>query len=115
MLSIQRSSIASAVILVLAFSFSAAAASPDRLRGPVDPRRTVAISGTVHRLAQPQFDRGALDPATPVGRVVILIQPSAAQQADLDQLLISLQNPSSPLFHRWLTPEEFGNRFGLSP
>ncbi|MGA2268739.1 MAG: protease pro-enzyme activation domain-containing protein [Bryobacteraceae bacterium] len=45
---------------------------------------------------------------------LILFKPSSAQQADLDQLLADQQNPSSPLFRRWLTPEEFGNRFGLS-
>jgi uncharacterized protein (TIGR03437 family) len=47
-------------------------------------------------------------------RVVLLVKRSAAQQTELDQLLADQQNPSSPQFHRWLTPEEFGNRFGLS-
>ena len=46
--------------------------------------------------------------------MVLLVKPSATQQADLDHLLADQQNPSSTLFHRWLTPEAFGNRFGLS-
>src|SRR5208283_2340985 len=33
----------------------------------------------------------------------------------LDQFLAGLQDPTSSDFHRWLTPEEFGNRFGPSP
>ena len=37
-----------------------------------------------------------------------------AQQADLSQLLIDQQNPGSPLYHQWLTPQQFGARFGLS-
>jgi uncharacterized protein (TIGR03437 family) len=44
----------------------------------------------------------------------LLTKPSVAQQADLNQLLVDQQNPSSPQFHKWLTPEEFANRFGLS-
>ena len=37
-----------------------------------------------------------------------------AQQADLTQLLAAQLNPSSPNYHQWLTPEQFGARFGLS-
>jgi subtilase family serine protease len=39
---------------------------------------------------------------------------TAAQQADLNQLLQDQQNPSSPSYHQWLTPAQFGTRFGLS-
>lgn len=39
---------------------------------------------------------------------------TAAQQAALNQLLIDQQNPSSPRYHQWLTPEQFGAQFGLS-
>ncbi|MEO6982711.1 MAG: protease pro-enzyme activation domain-containing protein, partial [Edaphobacter sp.] len=31
-----------------------------------------------------------------------------AQQAELTQLLSDQQNPGSPLYHQWLTPEQFG-------
>src|ERR1035438_1814892 len=46
--------------------------------------------------------------------MMLLAKPSAAQQAELNQLLADQQNPSSPQFHKWLTPETFGARFGLS-
>jgi MYXO-CTERM domain-containing protein len=32
---------------------------------------------------------------------------------DLDALLRDQQNPASPLYHAWLTPEQYGERFGL--
>jgi uncharacterized protein (TIGR03437 family) len=44
----------------------------------------------------------------------LFLKPSASQQADLRQLLDDQQNPASPLYHRWLTPDEFADRFGLS-
>ena len=35
-------------------------------------------------------------------------------QAALTQLLADQQNPSSPHYHKWLTPKEFARRFGPS-
>ena len=103
-----------ALILLLGLAGVSAAAVPDRVTRPVDVNHTRTLSGQVHRLAQAQFDRGAVDPAMPLEYMLVLFQPSAAQQTDLDGLLVDQQNPSSPHFHQWLTPEEFGNRFGLS-
>ena len=37
-----------------------------------------------------------------------------AQQAALDRLLADQQTPSSPNYHKWLTPEQYADRFGLS-
>ena len=46
--------------------------------------------------------------------LTIVLKPSAAQQADLEQLLGEQQDPSSSNYHRWLTPEEYADRFGAS-
>ncbi len=100
-----------AALLLIA---SAAAGPRDRITSPVDSGRTRAISGNVHRLAQPQFDRGDADAGMQMNDVVVLFTPSAAQQAGLDQLLADQQNPSSARFRKWLSPDEFGSRFGLS-
>ncbi len=43
------------------------------------------------------------------------MKPSAAQQADLDRLLEEQRDRSSPNYRHWLTPEQFGDRFGLAP
>src|SRR5580698_3472064 len=102
------------VTILLLSAFGAIGAVPDRVTRPVDSGRVVSINGNVHRLAQPQFDRGAADPGMPMDYMVVLVKPSTAQQADLDQLLADQQNPSSGHFRQWLTPEAFGNRFGLS-
>jgi subtilase family serine protease len=40
-------------------------------------------------------------------------KPSPVQQADLQRLLEDQQNLTSAHYHQWLTPEEFGNRYGL--
>ena len=59
-------------------------------------------------------DRGEVDASLTLRHVTLILQPSAAQQADLADLLTRQQNPSSPDFHRWLTPEQYGARFGLA-
>jgi uncharacterized protein (TIGR03437 family) len=93
---------------------AAAAAPPSRITRPVDPARTVVVPGRIHSMAQPQYDRGAVDPSKRLNHVMVMLKPSAVQQAGLDALLVDQQNPSSPNFRKWLTPEQFGERFGVN-
>ena len=39
---------------------------------------------------------------------------TAVQQADLEQFLRAIQNRRSPQYHKFLTPGQFGNRFGVN-
>jgi len=78
------------------------------------PMRTVQLSGNLHPLAQPRYDRGRLPGGTPIGLVTIAFRRTAAQQADLDRLLENQRSPASPDYHRWLTPEQYATRFGVS-
>ena len=96
------------------FNGYSAAAPPDRVTRPVNRAQIQAIKGSHHPLAVPQFDGGAVDPTQPLDYVLIIFKPSAAQQSDLAQLLAAQQNPASPEFHKWLTPEQFADRFGVS-
>ncbi|MGA3101087.1 MAG: Ig-like domain repeat protein [Terracidiphilus sp.] len=83
----------------------------DRLLSPiVASQRTV--TNLVHPLATKQNDLGRVNPNQVFHRMVLLTQRSAAQEADLEQLLQEQQDPSSPQYHQWLTPVEFGQRFG---
>ena len=90
-------------------------AQPDRIPGAIDQNRTIALKGNVNPGAQPQFDLGPANPSLPLGYVSMLFKPSPGQQAALEQLLIDQQNPSSPSYHKWLQPEQYADRFGLSP
>jgi uncharacterized protein (TIGR03437 family) len=109
-----------AAFLSLFFAIPASAQSPraphsiNRVTAKVDAAKMHPLAGQTHYLAQPQYDQGVVDPAMRMERMMLMVQPSAAQQTDLDALLANLQNHSSPSFHQWLTPEEFGDRFGLT-
>ncbi|HWW22396.1 MAG TPA: protease pro-enzyme activation domain-containing protein [Edaphobacter sp.] len=84
--------------------------------------RIVAINGssrvpvqhTIPTRARVANDLGSAPSDTKLSTVSLHFNVTAAQQADLTQLLVDQQNPSSPNYHKWLTPEQFGARFGLN-
>lgn len=69
----------------------------------------------VHPLAQPRYDQGPVEATFRLGHIQMMFQQTAAQRAGLDQLLAAQRDPSSPDYHHWLTPEQYADRFGLSP
>jgi len=89
--------------------------TPDRVSSPLHAGQSVALRGSVPRQALPQFDRGPVEPALRFGYVRLLTVPTASQQKDLNRLLAEQQDRKSPNYHKWLTPEQWADRFGLSP
>src|SRR5437879_633464 len=87
---------------------------PNRITQPVDPQRSVTLQGNTHPLARPEFDRGAVSDAMPMGRILLLLQRSPDQEQALQQLLEEQQSKSSPNYHAWLPPEQFGQQFGVA-
>jgi hypothetical protein len=81
----------------------------------IDENDRVVLHGNVPAGARPEFDAGPTDPSLPMKRTILLLKIAPEKQAQLDRLVAEQQDPSSPNFHRWLTPEEFGERFGRSP
>ena len=55
-----------------------------------------------------------MSPSLPLPYVTLALAPSDAQAADLAQLLADQHTPGSPDYHRWLTPEQYAQRFGVS-
>lgn len=101
-------------VINLAFAMCLSAAPRDRITHPIDASRTKLVNGRIHQLADPKSDKGAVDPAMSISDVLITFKPSAEQQTDLDQLQVDQQNPSSANYHKWLSPEDYAQRFGLS-
>jgi pseudomonalisin len=101
----------------LLFALAAAVPSPALARAHrvIDDNDTVSLRGNVHPLARHEFDRGASEPSLPMDRMILSLSRSPGQQAELDRLLAEQQDPASSSYHRWLTPEQFGERFGPPP
>src|SRR3954452_10972415 len=82
----------------------------DRIRGSVDSARAVVLRGNFRPAARRGIDRGALEAATRIDSVKLVLDPSGQQAAELEQFLEEQRNPSSPSYQNWLTPEEYGER-----
>jgi pseudomonalisin len=86
----------------------------DRVTSFVDDERRVTLRGNRHPLALAQNDTGAVAPDYLMERMLLTLLPDAAQQDVLDQFVDAQHNPDSPYYHQWLTPEQYGERFGVS-
>ena len=102
------------IIYILFLLPCALLAQPDRITAPIDSVRTVVLKGNVHPDAQPQSHLGPVEPSFRLSYITLTLKKTAAQQAALEQLLEDQQNPASPNYHDWLTPEQYADRFGLS-
>src|SRR5690242_10999797 len=85
-----------------------------RITQALDDTRLTTLRGNVHPLARPEFERGPAPADLPLDRMVLVLKRSPAQESALKQLLDEQQDKSSPNYHKWLTPEQFGQRFGPS-
>ena len=83
-----------------------------RIVQAVDEAQLTRLRGNTHPLARAEFDRGAAPADLPLKRMLLVLQRSPEQESALRKLLDEQQDRSSPNYHRWVTPEEFGRKFG---
>ena len=74
----------------------------------------VPLSGNVHALGRSQFDAGEAPSTLRPKGLDIVFAKTPEQERALQQLLAAQQDPKSPQYHRWLTPAQYGARFGAS-
>jgi hypothetical protein len=108
---------AGGLILGLFFCFSVAHAEQAaqvqaRITASIDPAKRVTLGGNTHPLARPEYDRGAAPDQQILERMLLVLGRAPEQEAALRQLLDEQQAKSSPHYHGWLTPQEFGAQFG---
>jgi len=79
---------------------------------PVDERQMVELSGNTRSEANAQNDRGRVDDSLPLEHMQMLLNRPPETEAALNQFIEELGDKSSPLYHQWLSAEEFGAKFG---
>lgn len=85
-----------------------------RIVSAVDPQSRVTLSGQVHPLVLSAIDTGAVPPAASMDRILLVLKRSPEQESALQTLLRQQQDPASPSYHQWLTPQQYGQQFGPS-
>jgi subtilase family serine protease len=103
--------LAAALLCSTALPAQHSTATP-RITANVDELSLTTLKGNVPRLAQAQFDQGEAASATQLTHMRVVLSRSTEQQAALDAYLAQLQDKSSPNYHKWLTPEQFGQLYG---
>ncbi|MFP5237404.1 MAG: Ig-like domain repeat protein [Acidobacteriota bacterium] len=105
--------VTAALVLLCSLPCLSQSATPDRLTAPIIATQRTVTNG-VHPFATQKNDLGRIAGTQVFHRMVLLTQRSKAQETDLRQLLQEQQTPGSPQYHKWLTPAQFGQRFGPS-
>jgi hypothetical protein len=80
----------------------------------LDESQLTTLKGNTHHLARKEFDLGTAPATLPMQRMLLVLKRSPEQQVALRKLLDDQQDKHSPSYHKWVTPEEFGKRFGPS-
>ena len=109
---------ASATLMLIATATLVAQTSAplvtSRIIQPIDENARVTFKGNVRQDLATVPDLGPVEDGKPL-HLYLLLQRTTAQQADLDNLIQRQQQVTAPEYHKWLTPQEFGARFGAWP
>ncbi len=113
-----RNGLQLALLLPLAavvFSGSLASAQAlDRLPHDFDSAQVQPLANQHPQWAIEANDLGSVPAELPVNTITLALARSPQQEQAFEQLLRDQQDPSSPEYHHWLTPDLIGERFGLS-
>ena len=101
-------------IVFYLYVFGVYGQSTNRISQIIDLTRTVPLQGSVAPLARFENDIGRISGDTRLSGVTFYFKLTAEQQSELDALVQAQQTPRSPTYHKWLTPADYANRFGLA-
>jgi len=108
-----------AICLWAAGLAAAQVAAAGRTAGPlitqkIDQSKMVALAGNTRPEATSANDRGAVADSLPLEHIQLQLRRSTEQTEAVERAIADLQNPKSPNFHKWLTAEQFGAKYGAS-
>ncbi len=85
-----------------------------RITSAIDSSSRVSLPGSRSPRAAAADDLGAVPDSLQLHGISLLFSRSAAQQTALDALVAAQQNPASPLYHQWITPDQYAAQFGVA-
>jgi subtilase family serine protease len=85
-----------------------------RIQSEISSAQMTPLKGSLRPMAIPALDAGRMPANYPLHGMSIFFKRSPQQEAELQALLTAQQTPTSPLYHKWLTPDEYAARFGMA-
>jgi subtilase family serine protease len=108
-------SLAACLATIMLLSLTAAAQEPvARITQQINNSERVAIRDSHPPSAMAENEIGPVPPAMKLPGINLVFSRTAAQEADLQALIAAQQDPASPLYQTWLTPDDFAARFGVA-
>jgi hypothetical protein len=106
---------AMAVCIAIGLITSQSATAQSRITEPIENTHRIAVNGSSpnHLLSLSQ-EAGRVPASQNLGKMVLVLGPTPEQDQAVDDLIAAQHDSSSPSFHKWLTPAEFGQRFGVA-
>jgi len=106
-------------IFLLAIVLASAQVRPQPTRRlitqAIDESKRVELPGNTHLEAITSNDRGRVPDSLPMEHMQLQLRLPVEKEEELDNLLQKIQDPRSPNYHKWLTPEQFKEQFSLAP
>jgi len=106
-------------LTLLALTLASAQVRPEPTRRlitqAIDESKRVELPGNTRLEANADNDRGIVPDSLPMEHMQLQLRPPMEKEEELDNLLHEIQDPSSPNYHKWLTPEQFKQQFSLAP
>jgi uncharacterized protein (TIGR03437 family) len=81
-----------------------------RIPARIDDGQRISLPGAVRALPQ---DAGAVEPNFALPSLILYLKQSSEQRQSLTRFLGDLQNPASPNYRKFVTPDQYADRFGL--
>jgi len=110
---------ASLVLAVAAMVFSVTVTSKAEnkrqlVTSKIDDAVTVRLFGNTRPEVNARNDRGAVDKEMPMENLKLLLKRPAELDVQLTKYLDDIQDPKSAVYHKRMSAEEFGEKFGPS-
>ena len=90
-------------------------AATARVSSAVEPRQTTRLAGHVPAWATASNDLGAVAPSRHLDNMHLVLTRAPQVEAAFEQLLADQQNPASPRYQQWLTPQQNAEQYGIAP
>jgi hypothetical protein len=85
-----------------------------RILATVRNEQRVRVEGTTSPFVALSAEIGRMPGGQNLGRMILQLSATAEQEQAAEKLVSDLHDPSSNSFHKWLTPTEFGQKFGVA-
>jgi len=102
------------LLFLAARSFGQSGGVRSLITESVDESKLTTLRGNTHPLARAQFDHGVAPDNLSMDHMLLVLKRSPQQEAALETLMAQQLDKSSPNYHKWLTPQQFGQQFGPS-